>query len=104
MSPQRSDLTESAQRRDQREAAEIVGGREAKDLMSNSAFKRACAELEAKYTDAWKRGQTTLDREQVWYRMQALTDVAAALRAAWGSGTITEGIRDNRLAAESREG
>jgi uncharacterized protein YjaG (DUF416 family) len=69
-------------------------------LMQDPAFQATAEHVEETYTMKWKISRSLEEREDAWYRLQALYDVLRALRDTYEHGLAAEAVsaRKERLA------
>lgn len=72
----------------ERDIADRAAGLEAERLLE--ALQKHFGELEKRYTQAWKDGNSADIREAAWHRVSALRDVMDALTIAVGNGKLAQ--------------
>ena len=70
--------------------AERIDGQRAEALLKDETLLKMFARAEAVFLKALRAGTTTAARDDAWYRLQALEQVHAELRATVGSGQMAE--------------
>lgn len=65
--------------------------RSAESLLTDPAFKRAAARLEAAYLEEWRGSQVSAsgERERIFLRLRALDELKADLATAAAGGRLT---------------
>lgn len=60
--------------------ASIYAAKELQQFLKHRAVEEAFERTEARITAAWKRGQSPLEREMAWHKLQAFQELKSELR------------------------
>lgn len=86
----------------EQEAVAIDEGKVLADFIEHPVVRAHLSKLEQDYFLAFKGATTPAEREAVWAKTQALSDIAVALKAGADRGKLAQHARTQRVTAEER--
>lgn len=84
------------------ETQTIEDGKVLAEFIEHPVVRAQLSRLEQDYFLAWKGAKTPDEREAVWAKCQALTELAVALKAGVDRGKLAKHAKEQRDLAEQR--